>query len=559
MVFRIDHGSRSPDPAPSTRRAPERACPASRHLPATSGRPPAGPRFAAAGHCRASRTRRRYRASPGLSCTPGLPSRSHASRRKNVLRCGISSRRSRSGGTWIRIHTEPVEQVLAKLSRRRRAARGRRWSPPRRERRRAAARVSPTGSTSPCSRKRSSFGWTSSGQVADFVEEQRAADRRPQNAGLVGVGAGKTPAAMAEQLAVGQFPCGAGAVVGEEHAGATQRAGVDGAGDEVLAGAAFAGDQHRQIVALQALDLVGDTMHRAHWRRRSRAATARAAARVPRSPVPASGRVPGTTRIPGAARRRASGSAGAPPRGQRPRDRDDCVTCAFDIATDRFDCDEPRCSASPPRRAQAARLRRRRFAARRRRARESGRRGVPRPVPRRSASQASRSALRLRVPAAPASPTRLPAAAPAHRPHPPGHRRSRRSRRLPTPRATASVSAISRGAERFEEPPRIGQVASGPRTCAGAGRQPPELEIPERRLVTLAEQLEDAHALAEIVVRLSARVRPRRGAGRGAAGTLPTCRSSRRARSGSRSPRAVPAPQRSARRASSASTAVSSA
>ena len=35
--------------------------------------------------------------------TPGLPSRSQASRRKNVLRCGISSRRSRRGGTWIRM------------------------------------------------------------------------------------------------------------------------------------------------------------------------------------------------------------------------------------------------------------------------------------------------------------------------------------------------------------------------------------------------------------------------------------------------------------------------
>jgi len=38
-----------------------------------------------------------------LKRIPGFPRRSHASRRKNVLRCGISSRRSRSGGTWIRI------------------------------------------------------------------------------------------------------------------------------------------------------------------------------------------------------------------------------------------------------------------------------------------------------------------------------------------------------------------------------------------------------------------------------------------------------------------------
>ena len=37
---------------------------------------------------------------------------------------------------------------------------------------------------------------------------------------------------------------------------------MDGARDEVLAGAAFAGDQHGQVVALQALNLIGDAVHR---------------------------------------------------------------------------------------------------------------------------------------------------------------------------------------------------------------------------------------------------------------------------------------------------------
>ena len=37
---------------------------------------------------------------------------------------------------------------------------------------------------------------------------------------------------------------------------------MDRAGDEVLAGAALPGNQHRQIVALQVLDLVGHALHR---------------------------------------------------------------------------------------------------------------------------------------------------------------------------------------------------------------------------------------------------------------------------------------------------------
>ena len=41
-----------------------------------------------------------------------------------------------------------------------------------------------------------------------------------------------------------------------------QRAGVNGARHEILAGAALAGDQDGQVVALQALDLVGHPLHR---------------------------------------------------------------------------------------------------------------------------------------------------------------------------------------------------------------------------------------------------------------------------------------------------------
>ena len=37
---------------------------------------------------------------------------------------------------------------------------------------------------------------------------------------------------------------------------------MDRAGDQVLARAALAGDQHGQVVALQALDLIGYALHR---------------------------------------------------------------------------------------------------------------------------------------------------------------------------------------------------------------------------------------------------------------------------------------------------------
>ena len=73
---------------------------------------------------------------------------------------------------------------------------------------------------------------------------------------LIADRAGEAAAAMAEQLAVGELACRRRAVERQEHRGATWRAGVNGARDEVLARAAFAGDQHRQVVPLQALNLI---------------------------------------------------------------------------------------------------------------------------------------------------------------------------------------------------------------------------------------------------------------------------------------------------------------
>ena len=99
-------------------------------------------------------------------------------------------------------------------------------------------------------------------QVADFVEEQRAAGRRAHQAGLIGHRAGERAAAVAEQLTVGELARGGRAVVGKERGGAAWRADVNRAGDELLAGAALAGDQHREVVALQPLNLIDHPVHR---------------------------------------------------------------------------------------------------------------------------------------------------------------------------------------------------------------------------------------------------------------------------------------------------------
>ena len=79
-------------------------------------------------------------------------------------------------------------------------------------------------------------------QVADFVQEQRAAGRGPNQARLIRHRAGERAAAMAEQLAVGQLARRGGAVVGQERRRAARRADMNRARDQLLAGAALAGD-----------------------------------------------------------------------------------------------------------------------------------------------------------------------------------------------------------------------------------------------------------------------------------------------------------------------------
>ncbi len=105
---------------------------------------------------------------------------------------------------------------------------------------------------------------------------------------------------MTEQLTVGQLPRRRRAVVGQEHGLAAERSDVNGPRDQLLARAALASDQHREVVALQPLDLVGDACASPLTRRRTQAGAARAT--VPPSCRPAwpAARARRTARIPGA-------------------------------------------------------------------------------------------------------------------------------------------------------------------------------------------------------------------------------------------------------------------
>ena len=123
--------------------------------------------------------------------------------------------------------------------------------------------VSPTRWYSPFSRTRSSLGWRSAGQFADFVEEQGAFAGLLEIAGAGGRGAGEGAAGMAEE---GRF----------EQAGRDRRA-VErqkrlllpfghlvqaAAGDDVLAAAGFALDQHREAEVGVLRELQAQALHR---------------------------------------------------------------------------------------------------------------------------------------------------------------------------------------------------------------------------------------------------------------------------------------------------------
>ena len=116
-------------------------------------------------------------------------------------------------------------------------------------------------------------------------------------------------------------------------------------------------------------------------------------------------------------------------------------------------------------------------------------------------------------------------------------------------RARPASGEVGLGAERLEDRrAHRSDSAVARRPRAGRTGKLSELQITEPGLIPLAEQIEHADALAEIVVRLGAASRLRRGAGRAVAGTLPRCRCTPRAHSRLPSSPAAPRPRHLARR-----------
>src|SRR5260370_27069883 len=98
-------------------------------------------------------------------------------------------------------------------------------------------------------------------QIADLVEEDRAAMRgfEPPDAALAGAGEGAL--LMAEELGSDEAGRQRRAVDGDEGPFAIGRALMDRAGNQLLAGAALAGDQHRRVGRAELADLIIDPLH----------------------------------------------------------------------------------------------------------------------------------------------------------------------------------------------------------------------------------------------------------------------------------------------------------
>ena len=101
------------------------------------------------------------------------------------------------------------------------------------------------------------------GELADFVEEQRAAAGGADDAGVIAVGAGEGAAAVAEELALHHLARHGGAVEGDERFVGAMRVGVDGAREDLLAGAALAGDQDAGVRRRDAFGQIHGLAHAA--------------------------------------------------------------------------------------------------------------------------------------------------------------------------------------------------------------------------------------------------------------------------------------------------------
>ena len=98
-------------------------------------------------------------------------------------------------------------------------------------------------------------------EIADLVEEDRAAVRHLEAALAVDAGVGERAAHVAEHLALEQRRRHAAEVHLDERLADAPAVAVDGLGDQLLAGAALAGDQDRGVGRRDAADQLEDAQH----------------------------------------------------------------------------------------------------------------------------------------------------------------------------------------------------------------------------------------------------------------------------------------------------------
>ena len=124
----------------------------------------------------------------------------------------------------------------------------------------------PSGSIVPSCKHAQQLGLRQRRNLADLVEEQRAAVRRLEAALAPLDGAGEGAGLVPEQLGLEQRLGERGAVDGHEGAVAPRAAARGAAGHQLLAGAGLAGDQHGRVALRDGVDA---SRGAGRWRRRA--------------------------------------------------------------------------------------------------------------------------------------------------------------------------------------------------------------------------------------------------------------------------------------------------
>ena len=128
-------------------------------------------------------------------------------------------------------------------------------------------RPEPTGWISPSCSARRSLAWIGERQLADLVEDQRAAVGLREEAGAARGGAGERALDVAEQLGVGEVGGQRGAVEADERLVRARRLRVEELGDELLAGAGLAAHEHGDVARGDAAGGLEQAAHRPATRR----------------------------------------------------------------------------------------------------------------------------------------------------------------------------------------------------------------------------------------------------------------------------------------------------